>query len=76
MFLLRLRDDVRHAERVFDLNSGAVPKRLPDQYWTKRPNMLLARGLPHGNPLAETRVHMLFERPGEPAEIVAASPPR
>lgn len=58
------------------LNSGAAPKRRPGQFWTKRPNMLPARGLQHGDPLAETDVRTLFERPGEPAEIVAVSPPR
>jgi hypothetical protein len=75
MFLLSLRDDITHAERVFELSNGAALKRLPDHYWAKQLNALLVRSLQQGNSLSETRVRALLDRLGEPADIRLVEPP-
>jgi hypothetical protein len=76
MFLLSLRDDIAHAEHVFELNSSAALKRLPDHYWAKQLNALLVRSLQQGDLLSEARVRALLERLGEPADAFSLSPPR
>ncbi|MFL9936754.1 hypothetical protein P0D88_49170 [Paraburkholderia sp. RL18-103-BIB-C] len=76
MFLLSLRDDIVHAEHVFELNSGAALKRLPDHYWARQLNALLVRSLQQGDLLSERRVQALLQQIGEPADVFSVSPPR
>jgi hypothetical protein len=76
MFLLSLRDDIAHAEHVFDFNSGAALKRLPDHYWARQLDAFLVRSLQLGALLSERRVRALLQRLGEPADVFSVSPPR
>jgi hypothetical protein len=61
---------------VFEFNSGAALKRLPDHYWVRQINALLVRSLQQGDLLSESRVRALLQRLGEPADVLSVSPPR